>query len=310
MSITAGFIFLIPILILVLAAITAVGVFVYRDAKARGLPAAAWTICAVLLPGFVGLALYLVARTGRSALKCPQCGRRVERTFAVCPYCGEKLKLACPGCGTAVEPDWKVCPNCAAPLPEREPPVKEKEKGLGWLLAICVIIPLVLVIGLICLMVLPLDHGGYSTSRVYYAADEMLAECPELQGTVVDSWLKMLEDEDADIALLWQKQDRTGEESGEAVEILGCYVYLRGYDGETLNSASSGDLLGRVDLDILVTGAPGEEATVGYFQLAADQVATPPEVYLNGQKVTVPSTNLTGEVELPLLFDFYLTDGE
>ena len=65
-----------------------------------------------------------------------------------------------------------------------------------------------------------------------------------------------------------------------------------------------------VDLDILVTGAPGEEATVGYFQLAADQVAAPPEVYLNGQKVTVPSTNLTGEVELPLLFDFYLTDGE
>ena len=187
--------------------------------------------------------------------------------------------------------------------------MKEKEKGLGWLLAICVIIPLILVIGLICLMVLPLDHGGYSTSRVYYAADEMLAECPELQGTVVDSWLKMLEDEDADIALLWQKQDRTGEESGKAVEILGCYVYLRGYDGETLNSASSGDLLGRVDLDILVTGTPGEEATVGYFQLAADQVVAPPEVYLNGQKVTVPSTNLTGEVELPLLFDFYLTDG-
>src|SRR5699024_6650718 len=54
MSIAAGFIFLIPILILVLAAITAVGVFVYRDAKARGLPAAAWTLCAVLLPGFVG----------------------------------------------------------------------------------------------------------------------------------------------------------------------------------------------------------------------------------------------------------------
>ena len=117
MSIAAGFIFLIPILILVLAAITAVGVFVYRDAKARGLPAAAWTLCAVLLPGFVGLALYLVARTGRSALKCPNCGRRVEKTFVVCPYCGEKLKLACPGCGTAVEPDWKVCPNCAAPLP-------------------------------------------------------------------------------------------------------------------------------------------------------------------------------------------------
>ena len=58
-----------------------------------------------------------------------------------------------------------------------------------------------------------------------------------------------------------------------------------------------------------MTGAPGEEATVGYFQLAADQVVAPPEVYLNGQKVTVPSTNMTGEVELPLLFDFYLTDG-
>ena len=181
MSITTGFILFIP-LILVLAAVIAVGVFVFRDAKARGLPAAPWTICAVLLPGFIGLALYLVARTGRSALKCPKCGRRVERSFLVCPYCGEKLKLTCPNCGTAVEPDWKVCPNCAAPLPEREPPVREKEKGLGWLLALCVIIPLLLVIGLISLMVFPLNPGGYNVSQVYYAADEMLDECPELKG--------------------------------------------------------------------------------------------------------------------------------
>lgn len=308
MSITTGFILFIP-LILVLAAVIAVGVFVFRDAKARGLPAAPWTICAVLLPGFIGLALYLVARTGRSALKCPKCGRRVERSFLVCPYCGEKLKLTCPNCGTAVEPDWKVCPNCAAPLPEREPPVREKEKGLGWLLALCVIIPLLLVIGLISLMVFPLNPGGYNVSQVYYAADEMLDECPELKGTAVDSWLTTMENEDADIALLWQEQNRAGAESGEAVEILGCYVYLRGYDPESLGSESTGDLLGRVDLDILVAGAPGEEASVGYFQLTADKITAPPEVYLNGQKVHVPATHLTDETELPLLFDFYLTDG-
>ena len=143
----------------------------------------------------------------------------------------EKLKLACPGCGTAVEPDWKVCPNCAAPLPEREPPVKEKEKGLGWLLAICVIIPLVLVIGLICLMVLPLDHGGYSTSGFTTRRTRCWPECPELQGTVVDSWLEMLEDEDADIAPPLAKAGPHRGRVGEAVEILGCYVYSGGMTG-------------------------------------------------------------------------------
>ena len=308
MSYVSGFALLTPLLILVLAAILAVGVFVYRDAKARGLSPVPWAICALLLPGFIGLALYLVARTGRSALKCPGCGRRVEPSFIVCPYCGERLKLACPACGTAVEPDWKVCPGCAAPLPRREPPVQEKEKGLGWLLAICVVIPLLLITGLVCLMAFPLDTGGYSVSRVCLPVDDLMAEYPQLRDTAVGNWVSAMENEDADIALLWQKQDHTGAQSGEDVEILGCYAYLRGYDPEALNTEPEGDWLGAVGLDILAYPDAGSRAFVAYFQLTADKVAPPPAVYADGRKVDVPSTELTGAVELPLLFDFYLTD--
>lgn len=308
MAETFVLVLIVPIFLFILAAAAAIGVFVYRDAKARGLPAVPWTICAVILPAFVGVALYLVARTGRSALRCPRCGKRVEKSFIVCPYCGEPLKLSCPGCGAPVEPEWKICPRCAAPLPQREPPVKEKEKGLGWLLALCVVVPLVLVTGLLAMMIFPLNTGGYSVSRVYNTPDGLQEEFPEAAGGVVGGWLDQVEQDDQEIAVLWQKQDHFGERTEEPVEILGCYVYLRGYGTDQLDTRSKGGIFGDVDLEVLVDGERMEGETVCYFQLTADQIATPPAVYVNGRKADIPIVELPEEVELPLLFDFYLTD--
>ena len=62
-----------------------IGVYVYRDAKAREMPAALWAVVAALCPAFIGLVIYLLARTGRSALRCPGCGGPVRESFALCP---------------------------------------------------------------------------------------------------------------------------------------------------------------------------------------------------------------------------------
>lgn len=93
-----------------------IGVFVYRDAKARGMEALLWTLAAVLIPGFIGLIVYLIARTKYSVLRCARCGAVVEESYAVCPQCGVNLQASCPACGRTVQPDWHLCAHCGQEL--------------------------------------------------------------------------------------------------------------------------------------------------------------------------------------------------
>lgn len=83
------------------------GIYVYRDAKSRGMNAPLWTLIAVLAPVFVGLIIYLLVRGSYSDLKCPNCAAPVTEQFR-----------SCPSCAAPVEPDWKVCPHCGNPLSE------------------------------------------------------------------------------------------------------------------------------------------------------------------------------------------------
>ncbi len=46
--------------------------------------------------------------------KCPSCGKTVEETFMVCPYCQTKLKGKCANCEQMLERDWVACPYCGA----------------------------------------------------------------------------------------------------------------------------------------------------------------------------------------------------
>lgn len=93
-----------------------IGVFVYRDAKSRGMEAILWTMVAVLIPSFIGLIIYLVVRTKYSALRCARCGAVVEETYSVCPQCGASLQASCPSCGRTVQPGWNVCAHCGTAL--------------------------------------------------------------------------------------------------------------------------------------------------------------------------------------------------
>lgn len=184
---------MIPILILLLTIPVIVGVYVYRDAKRRGMNAALWTLVAVLAPSLIGFIIYLLVRGSYSDLRCPRCDTRVNDTFVVCPKCGAKLRPGCPNCGTAVESDWKVCPKCAQPLPTIQDdivtPIRPKDKSLWKILVAIILVPLLLIFvagfsfsavssgGSSSLMVLPFDE--------YYNDHEI----PESTKEYVQKWV-------------------------------------------------------------------------------------------------------------------------
>ncbi|MHB0857232.1 MAG: zinc ribbon domain-containing protein [Anaerolineae bacterium] len=43
---------------------------------------------------------------------CPDCRRRIESDFIVCPSCHHALRLRCVSCGRLIQPYWDVCPYC------------------------------------------------------------------------------------------------------------------------------------------------------------------------------------------------------
>jgi Predicted amidophosphoribosyltransferases len=137
--------------LLVTAVPVVMGIFVYRDAKARGMDALLWTLIAVFAPGFIGLIIYLIMRREHLKLSCPNCGNEVKQTFVSCPNCGQKLAASCGNCGAALSPEWKLCPQCGAEITgtaEFAPPVVTKPDNKGFLIAIIAImaVPLALII--------------------------------------------------------------------------------------------------------------------------------------------------------------------
>ena len=63
-------------------------VWVYRDAKNRGMDNAVVWLIVVLLVGPIGAIIYLLARTQGNLVQCSHCqGKRME-VSATCPHCG------------------------------------------------------------------------------------------------------------------------------------------------------------------------------------------------------------------------------
>ena len=126
-----------------------IGVYVYRDAKRRGMNAMAWTLIAVVAPALIGFIIYLLVRGNSPDLQCPQCAEPVTEQYVICPHCGAKLRPACPNCSFPVEADWKVCPKCATPLEGVEmppaPPQRQRDRTLGKILIAIVVVPVALI---------------------------------------------------------------------------------------------------------------------------------------------------------------------
>jgi RNA polymerase subunit RPABC4/transcription elongation factor Spt4 len=110
------FLLLFPLFILVPAYIIIVGRLVYLDAAKRGLDPWLWATVAVFVPNLIGVIIYLVVRQSAKNT-CLNCGKKIEKDFKICPYCGQKQELVCENCKKAVARDWSVCPYCAHPLP-------------------------------------------------------------------------------------------------------------------------------------------------------------------------------------------------
>lgn len=173
-----------------------VGVYVFRDASRRGMNAALWTLIAVLVPILVGFIIYLLVRGNYPDLKCPQCGTPVRESYVSCPQCGTRLKASCPSCSAPVEPDWKVCPRCASPLSQDssniQTPVRKKDRGLGVVLAVVILVPLALLLfSLFSFTALAPSSGGGSVTTLF--VDEYLAmtDNPEIK-----AWLENCGDDD------------------------------------------------------------------------------------------------------------------
>lgn len=173
-----------------------VGVYVFRDASRRGMNAALWTLIAVLVPILVGFIIYLLVRGNYPDLKCPQCGTPVRESYVSCPQCGARLKASCPNCSAPVEPDWKVCPRCASPLPHDssniQTPVRKKDRGLGVVLAVVIIVPLALLLfSLFSFTALAPSSGGGSVTTLFVDEYLSMTDNPEIK-----AWLENCGDDD------------------------------------------------------------------------------------------------------------------
>ena len=190
-------IFSLVVLVALLTIPVMIGVYVYRDAKRRGMNAMAWTLIAVVAPALIGFIIYLLVRGNSPDLQCPQCAEPVTEQYVICPHCGAKLRPACPNCSFPVELDWNVCPKCAAPLDQAKmrhtPPLRRQDRTLSKILIAIIVVP----VALIALAVFGLtafqSAGGPSTLREATFEEYDQEQASETVREAVHDWLDSLE---------------------------------------------------------------------------------------------------------------------
>lgn len=106
----------------------AVGLWVYNDARLRGINGVPWALLTFLVL-IVGLPLYLYYRPKGKLEDCPLCGKKKLSTLTVCPVCNNSSqplnifakpedavtprdKKVCNSCGCIIDSDWNFCPYC------------------------------------------------------------------------------------------------------------------------------------------------------------------------------------------------------
>ena len=193
----------------------AIGIYVYRDAKRRGMNAVLWTLIALLAPSLVGFIIYLIVRGNYSDMECPNCQMPVKEEYVHCPKCGAKLRPSCPNCAAPIEPDWKVCPRCANELPETPSdvviPVKRKDKSLSKILLVVILVPIVLLILMFVIfgMRMYTQVGSGGTSIAYVEAEQYLQD---VNTDEITAWYESCKDDHRVHVLKHESFTATGEE--------------------------------------------------------------------------------------------------
>lgn len=73
---------------IVLAINVALAIWVFRDAKARGMDMPVLWVIVVLISTVIGLIVYLVVRPTGNLTGCPNCHNKRLEVSATCPHCG------------------------------------------------------------------------------------------------------------------------------------------------------------------------------------------------------------------------------
>lgn len=236
-----------------------VGVYVFRDARRRGMNAALWTLIAVLVPILVGFIIYLLVRSSYPDLNCPQCGTPVRESYVSCPQCGARLKASCPNCSAPVEPDWKVCPRCASPLSQEtsniQTPVRKKDRGLWVVLAVVILVPLALLLFALLSFTAVTSSGGAGVASL--PVDEYLSMTNNPE---INAWLESCGDDDNTAYVL--RHEISGGSEEDNLEYL---IYMPGLpqDSNVGISPASGLLGNTLRLTFEADGInPGSTVTL------------------------------------------------
>ena len=173
---------LIPMLVIFIIIIfipILVGVYVYRDATQRGMNAAVWTLITILTPILIGFIIYLLVRGSYPDLKCPNCSTPVAEQYVVCPKCSVRLRAICSNCRFPIDSDWTVCPKCAVPLNAQNEnymvPVRKKDTGLGKILLVVILIPILLLVLLGVVSFVTFSNVRHSSTSAIEMADNVYA---------------------------------------------------------------------------------------------------------------------------------------
>ncbi|MDR0897922.1 MAG: zinc ribbon domain-containing protein [Oscillospiraceae bacterium] len=220
----ASLLVLLPLMALVLMLPILMGVYVYRDAKARRMDAVLWTLVAVLVPSFIGLIIYLVIRGNHTNLNCPNCNQPVSADYALCPHCGARMKTACPACGTPAESGWKLCPKCGTELPETQdaiypPAAPQRDRKLMRIIVAAVLIPIILfIVGVAALGLSSYGHSSAGSMR--YSSMHWLEDASQ----AVANWAAACDEQGKGVYVL-QRKAQTGD-------VYTAYVYMNEYKGD------------------------------------------------------------------------------
>ncbi len=109
-------------LIIKIIIVLPVGIWLYRDSRARDYSWTIWTISpivilfapllAAIILACLLIGIYLMLRPPGNLLKCPHCKKKVHETLFVCPFCQKNAKHECLNCHEPVPWEAEQCPYC------------------------------------------------------------------------------------------------------------------------------------------------------------------------------------------------------
>lgn len=269
-----------------------IGVYVYRDAKDRGMNAALWTLIAMCAPALIGFIVYLIVRGSYSDMKCPQCKTAVTEHYISCPNCGTKLKATCSNCFTPVEAGWNVCPKCASTLQEHyddvSAPIRKKDKTLGKILLAVILIPVLLIVVMVLsLSTFSATSGGTGVTSL--PIDEYLQEVNQPQ---IEEWLDN-SGENYDHAYALRHESTSGEQV--MVQYL---VYMpRLVENPQISIGTSSGLFGRT-LRLDVADSKGDGGNTLMLITCTGDSAPKLKLYYDGTRVDSEITDVEYSLNL------------